>query len=113
MTKRTIPLLAALLTVSVMSPRASAQPVVTSAPVADIRYEVTFTRANAARRLVRSAMTFTVGGSAPIILSLPAWTPGAYEISNFARNVSGFAAEERGNSLAWDKLDPDTWRVRP
>ncbi|MDQ6768672.1 MAG: PDZ domain-containing protein, partial [Gemmatimonadota bacterium] len=45
--------------------------------------------------------------------SLPAWTPGAYEISNFARNISNFSAEEAGNSLSWDKLDPDTWRIRP
>ena len=113
MRTRVIPLLAALLVVSVFSPRASAQGTATSAPITDISYEVTFTRANAAQRLVTSAMTFTVGGNAPVILSLPAWTPGAYEIANFARNVSSFAAEEAGNSLAWDKLDPDTWRVRP
>ena len=94
-------------------PRASAQSTTPSAPIADIRYEVTFTRANAERRVVSSVMTFTVGGNAAVILSLPAWTPGAYEISNFARNVSNFSAEEAGNSLVWDKLDPDTWRVRP
>ena len=92
---------------------AFAQNVATSAPITDVRYEVTFTRANAERQVVASAMTFTVGGNAAVILSLPAWTPGAYEISNFARNVSNFSAEEAGNSLAWDKLDPDTWRVRP
>jgi predicted metalloprotease with PDZ domain len=94
-------------------PVAGAQSNATSAPLTDIRYEVTFTRANAERRLVSSAMTFTVGGAAPVILSLPAWTPGAYEISNFARNISNFSAEEAGNSLGWDKVDPDTWRVRP
>ena len=31
------------------------------------------------------------------MLSLPAWTPGAYEIDNFARNVANFTAEEAGN----------------
>jgi predicted metalloprotease with PDZ domain len=92
---------------------AAAQGAPTSAILSDIRYEVTFTRANAEQRSVASAMTFTVGGSAPVILSLPAWTPGAYEIDNFARNVSNFAAEESGNSLKWDKVDPDTWRVQP
>jgi predicted metalloprotease with PDZ domain len=91
----------------------SAQSIATSAPLNDIRYEVTFTRANGERRLVSSAMTFTVGGIAPVVLSLPAWTPGAYEISNFARNISNFTAEETGTSLTWDKVDPDTWRVRP
>ncbi len=85
----------------------------TSATLTDIRYEVTFTRANAEQREVSSAMTFTVGGNAPVILSLPAWTPGAYEIDNFARNVSNFSAEETGTSLKWDKVDPDTWRVQP
>src|SRR5450759_2676921 len=58
-------------------------------------------------------MTFTVGGADPVLLSLPKWTPGAYEIDNFARDVSNFSAEQAGTSLAWDKLDPDTWRVRP
>ena len=87
--------------------------VLASAPLTDISYEVTFTRATAVRRSVTSAMTFTVGGSAPVILSLPAWTPGAYEISNFARNVSGFSAEEAGIALHWDKLDQDTWRITP
>lgn len=90
-----------------------AQSSATSALVTDIRYEVTFTQANGESRLVSSAMTFTVGGSAPVLLSLPAWTPGSYEIDNFARNVENFAAEEAGASLGWDKVDPDTWRVTP
>jgi predicted metalloprotease with PDZ domain len=92
---------------------AGAQSQAASAVITGIRYEVTFTRANAEQREVSSAMMFTVGGNAPVILSLPAWTPGAYEIDNFARNVSNFSAEERGTSLKWDKLDPDTWRILP
>ena len=107
------PLLGVVLAGAVGAPQATAQNAATSAPITDIRYEVTFTRANAERRLVTSAMTFTVGGNAPVILSLPAWTPGAYEIDNFARNVGNFSAEETGTSLSWDKLDPDTWRIRP
>ena len=94
-------------------PQTSAQSTAASAPLTDISYEVTFTRANAERRVVSSAMTFTVGGIAPVILSLPAWTPGAYEIANFARNIHGFSAEEAGSSLRWEKLDPDTWRISP
>ena len=88
MTKPILLSLAAALGALQPSPRASAQSTTTSAPITDIRYEVTFTRANAERRVVSSVMTFTVGGNAAVILSLPAWTPGAYEISNFARNVS-------------------------
>ena len=84
-----------------------------SAPISDVHYEVTFTRANATRRVVNSAMSFTIGGSEPVLLSLPAWTPGSYEIANFSRNVANFSAEESGSVLQWDKVDQDTWRVRP
>ena len=106
-------LLPVVLGAIVLPARASAQGVATSAPLTGIRYEVTFTRANGERRQVTSAMTFTVGGTDPVLLSLPKWTPGAYEIDNFARDVFNFSAEQSGTSLTWDKIDPDTWRVRP
>ena len=53
-----------------------------SAPVRDVRYELTFMRANAQQRAVDVTMSFATTSAAPVILSLPAWTPGAYEISN-------------------------------
>lgn len=96
---------------------ASAQrtPAPISAPISDIRYEVTFNPALAAQRLLGVKMQFNVQGTNDaVLLSLPAWTPGAYEISNFARNVWNFAALGAGDrQLTWDKLDHDTWRVRP
>jgi predicted metalloprotease with PDZ domain len=113
MRTKAILLLVAVIAAPLPPPRASAQGIATSAPLADIRYEVTFTRVNGERRQVSSAMTFTVGGTEPVLLSLPSWTPGSYEIDNFARDVSNFSAEQAGISLAWDKTDPDTWRVRP
>ena len=86
----------------------------TSAPVADVRYEVTFDAASALSRTLHVEMSFTVAGRDPVLLSLPAWTPGAYEITGFARWVSSFAAAgPDGRVLQWDKADPDTWRVRP
>lgn len=106
-------LLPAVLGAIIPPSSAGAQGGPTSAPLSNIRYEVTFTRMNGERRQVSSAMTFTVGGTEPVILSLPSWTPGSYEIDNFARDVSNFSAEQAGTSLAWDKTDPDTWRVRP
>ena len=85
-----------------------------SAPISNIHYDVAFDSAMAARRTVRVAMSFDVGpGTAPVLLSIPAWTPGAYEISNFARWVSGFSATAGERALLWDKADPDTWRIRP
>jgi len=87
----------------------------TSAPIREVHYDVTFTRANGQQRSVEVAMTFLLSPTAPapVVLSLPAWTPGAYEISNFSRWVVGFEATSDGKPLTWDKLDYDTWRIRP
>jgi len=84
-----------------------------SAPIRDIHYDVSFDRSNGEAGQIGVAMTFATTSGNPILLSLPAWTPGAYEISNFARWVGNFAATGDGKPLTWDKLDFDTWRIRP
>jgi predicted metalloprotease with PDZ domain len=84
------------------------------APISNVSYRVSFDKASARRRLLHVDMSFTVsGGDAPVLLSLPAWTPGSYELDYFARSVLRFNAESNGRALVWDKLDYDTWRVRP
>src|SRR5215208_3428328 len=112
--------LAALALVSFGAAAARAQQApdaVVSAPIADVRYEVTFDAVRARQRMVGVAMTFTASGREPVVLSLPAWTPGAYEISNYARFVLDFGASSGGGAggraLRWDKADHDSWRVFP
>jgi len=102
----------------IIAPGAAAQPAApgraAGAPVVtNIRYELNFDSTTARRRTVSVAMHFDVAAAGPVLLSIPAWTPGAYELSNYARNVSAFKAESRGGGLLWDKTDYDTWRVRP
>ena len=92
------------------APRA-APPV--SAPFANLRYEVAFDSASAIERTLRVTATFEIRGPGPVLLSFPTWTPGSYEIANFARYVTGFAATAGDKPLRWDKLDHDTWRVHP
>ena len=84
-----------------------------SAPIARVAYRVTFNRQSAASRAVTSEMSFDVSGTGAVLLSLPAWTPGEYEIFNHARNVSSFSAVEAGAQIGWERTDPDTWRVHP
>ena len=88
-------------------------PATASADVQDIQYDVTFDRATSAARTMKVSMTFTVAGGGPVLLSLPQWTPGAYEISNFARWVLEFEVRGDGRDLSWSKQDFDTWRVEP
>ncbi len=83
-----------------------------SAPISDIRYDVTFDSASALERNIGVAMSFTTRGAGDVLLSLPAWTPGEYEIDNFARYVMDFAATNGSTPISWDKADQDTWRVR-
>lgn len=87
--------------------------VVASAPIDNVGYTLAFDRTSAGEGAVRVEMSFTTAGDEPVLLSLPAWTPGAYEISNFSRWVAGFTAESDGKPLEWDKTDHDTWRIRP
>jgi len=58
-------------------------------------------------------MTFSVASASPVLLALPAWTPGSYELAYWARNVSAFSATAGGKPIFWDKADYQTWRVRP
>ncbi len=66
-----------------------------------------------------AARTFHVRAEFPVppgrdtlLVSLPVWTPGSYEVMDFARYVHDFsAADAAGQALAWDKRDPSTWRI--
>ena len=82
-----------------------------SAAISDVRYAVTFKALQGIERGVDVSMSFTATGKEPVLLSLPIWTPGDYEVSWFARNVSRFGATSRGKPLTWDKSTPNTWRI--
>jgi predicted metalloprotease with PDZ domain len=83
-----------------------------SALISHITYDVTFDTATAKNRSLKVSMQFGVTGPGDVLLSLPSWTPGAYEVTNFARWVSKFTPTSEGKELGWDKLDYDTWRIR-
>src|SRR5438105_14891680 len=58
------------------------------------------------------AADFPTPGKGTLFVSLPAWSPGNYEIQNYARYVHGFGAKNAtGQALHWDRADKDTWRV--
>lgn len=82
-----------------------------SVPLSNIRYDVTFDSATAIERNIGVSMSFSVSQPGAVLLSLPEWTPGAYEVGNFARFIDRFAATSGRDTLDWDKTDPDTWRV--
>ncbi|MBL0049634.1 MAG: M61 family metallopeptidase [Bacteroidetes bacterium] len=47
-----------------------------------------------------------------IVVHLPAWRPGRYELGNFAKNIQKWAAyDEKGQPLIHQKLTKDSWKV--
>jgi len=104
---RLVALLVAPLIAAAQTPAAGAR----SAPITDIKYAVTFKALQGIERGVDISMSFSATGKDPVLLSLPIWTPGDYEVSYYARNVSQFTATSRGKALVWDKSGPSTWRI--
>ena len=45
-------------------------------------------------------------------LKMPVWAPGSYLVREFARHVERLQATAGGQSLAVEKIDKNTWRVR-
>ncbi len=62
-------------------------------------------------RLYHVEAELPASGAATLV-SLPAWTPGYYEIADYARYVRNFGASAGdGTALRWEKVDKDTWRI--
>jgi predicted metalloprotease with PDZ domain len=75
-----------------------------------VNYEVSVP--SPAAKLFHVKAEFPARGRDTLYLSLPAWSPGAYEIQNYARYVRHFGAKNPGGqTLFWDRFDKDTWRV--
>ena len=48
-----------------------------------------------------------------IIVQLPAWRPGRYELGNFAKNIKNFEVSDMdGNPISFNKLTKDKWCIQ-
>jgi predicted metalloprotease with PDZ domain len=48
-----------------------------------------------------------------ILIQLPSWRPGRYELGNFAKNIQKWTAtDEKGNPLKFQKISKDCWKVQ-
>jgi predicted metalloprotease with PDZ domain len=75
-----------------------------------VRYDVSLLSTD--NKQFHVSAEFPAGGKDTLFVSLPAWSPGNYEIQNYARFVHGFGAKNAsGQTLRWDRADKDTWRI--
>src|SRR4051812_30563629 len=87
------------------APLVSAQPTRVSGPVSEVSEEIKAGSGAVGRRQLGVTMSFRVNGTAPVVLALPAWSPGHYVLLWFARRVSNFSAQAGSTPLDWRKLD--------
>lgn len=53
------------------------------------------------------------GTAEKTIFKMPNWTPGYYQMMNYADHVTGFSAfDENSNALAWARTNANTWEVQ-
>ena len=53
-------------------------------------------------------------GTEPVELAMPVWTPGAYQVHDFAGRVHGVEfSDDTGRPLRWTKTNKTTWQIRP
>src|SRR2546427_10890543 len=72
-----------------------------------VRYEVSVVQGQ-----FHVSAEFPASGRDTLLVSLPAWSPGNYEMQNYARYLHGFGAKNAsGQALRWDRADKDTWRI--
>ncbi|HQV00477.1 MAG TPA: M61 family peptidase, partial [Bacteroidia bacterium] len=49
-----------------------------------------------------------------ILVKLPNWRPGRYELGNFSKNVQRFSVFtlDAGNVMGYEKIDKSTWQIK-
>src|SRR5690606_12925712 len=48
-----------------------------------------------------------------VIVNLPSWRPGRYELANFAKNIYKVSAKDKtGNPFPVEKVRKDQWKIR-
>ncbi len=61
---------------------------------------------------VHIEMRFKAASNTPIVLQLPAWRPGRYELANYARNIKNFSIKnEQGIAIPYDKITKEKWAL--
>ena len=58
-------------------------------------------------------MNCNIQSNASVYFKMPQWTPGYYQIMNYANFVSNFRAEdEQSHLLEWNKININTWEIK-
>jgi len=75
-----------------------------------LHYKFSYTHPH--RHFIDIEMHIPEHNSSELILQLPAWRPGRYELGNFAKNIQCFkVCDKEGKPLKFKKITKDAWKV--
>ena len=100
---------AALVWISVVSPRAAESAQSSTRASEAIRYVVSFPAPQT--HYMEVSATVPTGGRPVIELMMAVWTPGSYLVREYQRNVERVAVSASGRSLAIEKSAKNRWRI--
>ena len=74
--------------------------------------QYTFSYSKPHRHFIDIEMLVEKHDASELILQLPAWRPGRYELGDFAKNIQRFSVvDTQGNPLKFEKITKDSWKV--
>lgn len=71
-----------------------------------------FSSANPASQFVQITLKLTKIDQRELLLQMPAWRPGRYQLANYAQNVRFFkVTDDSGNLVAFEKEGTNRWKI--
>lgn len=75
-----------------------------------MRYQISYH--NPHRHLIDIQFTVSDVATDELLVQLPAWRPGRYELGNFAQNIKTFQPKNpKGKTLKFQKVAKDLWKI--
>ncbi len=73
----------------------------------------TFSYTNPHQQLIYIVFELDTNSEKNVLLRLPRWRPGRYELGNFAKNIQSFCVSDaNGKTLQFEKTEKDAWLIQ-
>ncbi len=78
-----------------------------------MKYSLNYIQDRAHDHFLNVEVSFESPDTDTLVVKLPAWRPGRYQLANFAKNLKDLSfTDENGNALSFQKQTKDEWLVR-
>jgi predicted metalloprotease with PDZ domain len=75
-----------------------------------MKYSISYTHPE--KHFIDFKVSISLNDEDEIILQLPSWRPGRYELANFSKNIKDFKVSGNGNSpISFEKINKDAWKI--